>query len=135
MRSFKFNPISRFTFEKQQHGSDVIDVDFSHDPNLKYSEVIERLRQRYRVESKNTDAVRIDWTWLDRSKVPSKYDSVLINSSVMTLPKYFKCPEIVDNIHFHSLSDLELSRISSKKQGERIQPTSLKTEKIIKCLS
>ena len=38
MRSFKFKPISRFTFEKQ-HGFDVSEVDFDYDPNLKYSEV------------------------------------------------------------------------------------------------
>ena len=26
----------------------------------------------------------------------------------MTLAKFFKCPEIVDNIHFHPLSDYEI---------------------------
>ena len=122
LRNFKFNPIPRFTFEKQ-HCSDVSDVDFSHDPNLKYSEVFEILKQRYRIESKHTDAIRIDWTRLDRSKVPPKYDSVLINGKVMMLAKYFKCPEIVDNIHFHPLNDLELSRKTSKKQGAKLDST------------
>ena len=111
LRNFKFIQIPRFT-TKKQFGADAFDLDFDYDPNFKKSEVFEKLLQKYRTESKNTDAIRIDWKQLDRSQIPPKYDSVPINGRVMTLEKYFRCPEIVDNIHFYPLSDLELLRKS-----------------------
>ena len=87
---------------------DKLELEFDYDPSWRKHQVFERLKQRYQAESRQTDAVRIDWNQLDRSKVPPKYDSVPINGRVMGLAKYYKCPEIVDNIHFHPLSDFEL---------------------------
>lgn len=106
-RNFEFIPISRVTYA-EQHGVDKLDIEFDYDPSLSKDQVFETLKQRYQAESRHMDAIRIDWNQLDRSKVPKKYDSVPINGRVMSLSKYYKCPEIVDNIHFHPLSDFEL---------------------------
>ena len=57
---FKFIPIPRVTFAKQQ-GFDVSDVDFDHDPSLTEKGVFEKLKQRYRLESRHTGADRIEW--------------------------------------------------------------------------
>ena len=71
MSNFKFQHIPRITFAKQ-HGFDVPDVDFDYDPNLKEKDVFERLKQRYRIESRHTGADRIEWKQLDRSEIPKK---------------------------------------------------------------
>ena len=105
--NFKFIPIPRITYEKQ-HGFDISGVNFAYDENLSSKDVIEKLRNRYRIESRHTDADRIEWKQLDRSKIPKKYDSVPINGPAMKIAQIRRCPEIVDNIHFHPLSDYEL---------------------------
>ena len=57
--------------------------------------------ERFKAETEQPDAVRIDWRLLDRTKVPTKYDEVPLNSATFSNKLVYKNPEIVNNIHFH----------------------------------
>lgn len=59
-----------------------------------------RLLSRFKEETNTPNANRIDYSNLDRSAVPRKYDEFPINGRTMKLEKFYKNPEIVDNIHF-----------------------------------
>ena len=60
------------------------------------------LLNRFREETCNLEARRIDWSLLDRSDVPPRYDGCVINGkSIFQLSSFFKNPEIVSNIHFN----------------------------------
>ena len=50
----------------------------------------------------------IDWSQLDRTKVPAKYDEIEINAIMMTKSKYFRNPEITNNIHFKPYTEEQI---------------------------
>ena len=39
-------------------------------------------------------------TFLDTSMIPLKYSNIVINESTISEPRFFRNPEIVNNIHF-----------------------------------
>jgi hypothetical protein len=56
--------------------------------------------KRFRKESGQLDAKRINWKLSDKSRLPSQYQGIVIDSDSMSRAKYFENPDIVDNIHF-----------------------------------
>ena len=70
-----------------------------------YSETRDIIFERYRQESGDSDALKINWKLLDRRAIPSKYDGIEINSR--TIQSQDKNPEIVDNIHFFKAKKVE----------------------------
>ena len=57
--------------------------------------------QRFRDETGAENAGTVQWNLLDRSKIPLKYDKLVIDESTMSDGHFYKNPEIVHNIHFH----------------------------------
>ena len=59
------------------------------------------LIKRYREETGESDAYRINWDNLDRRDIPAKYDGAQFNGVTMKLTSFYRNPEIVYNIHFY----------------------------------
>lgn len=70
------------------------------DPSMSHTATNEFLIKRFREETGNLTAKRIDWSLLDRQDIPSRYDDCAINGTRMRLNTLYKNPEIVYNIHF-----------------------------------
>ena len=49
------------------------------DVSLTYSMVNEFLHRRYKVESEEPNATRLNWKLLDRRSIPDKYNEVPLN--------------------------------------------------------
>lgn len=77
------------------------------------------LFERYRQESGDLDAQKINWRLLDRRNVPSKYDKVDINSRMIQFKTIYKNPEIVDNIHFIKAKKIEKLERKRKISDDR----------------
>lgn len=73
------------------------------DHSMTYQSTYDFLLKRYYDESGDRDSCRIKWYLLDRRDIPRKYDEIDINGCAMIMPLYYRNPEIVYNIHFHSL--------------------------------
>ena len=72
------------------------------------------LLARYHEETGESNALKINWTRLDRRDVPDKYKDIQINSTTMNLVAVYKNPEIVNNIHFFKASESESVRRKRK---------------------
>ena len=73
--------------------------------SMTYKSTMKTLLARYRVETGDLNAPRIRWNKVDRRDIPAKYDGVEISKTAMTLKKFYKNPEIVNNIHFYKIID------------------------------
>ena len=60
----------------------------------------ELLLQRFRCETGDNNAESVQWDLLDTSMIPLKYSNIIINESTISEPRFFRNPEIVNNIHF-----------------------------------
>ena len=69
---------------------------------------------RYRKETGESSAIRINWFRIDRRDIPDKYKDIKINSFTMNLMALYKNPEIVSNIHFFKASEVEYFRRKRK---------------------
>jgi len=67
---------------------------------LNRPEILDMLLKRFRRESGRIEATFIQWSLLDRSAVPEKYNQVPLNCNTLGWKKIFQNPEIIDNIHF-----------------------------------
>ena len=72
------------------------------------------LLTRYRKETGESLAININWHRLDRRDIPDKYKDIKINSLTMNLMALYKNPEIVSNIHFFKVIEVENLRRKRK---------------------
>lgn len=72
------------------------------------------LLTRYRKETGESSAININWHRLDRRDIPDKYKDIKINSLTMNLMALYKNPEIVSNIHFFKVIEVENLRRKRK---------------------
>lgn len=115
--------IRDFLTAEEQYGIDEhLEIEFVQDDAMAFSSTIEILLNRFKVESGWSHANYIDWEILDRSKIPSEYDPVMINSVTIKLARLYKNPEIVSNIHFKAYSEeiLNSKRSYKRKNGSRM---------------
>ena len=94
---------------------------------LTYSMVNKFLHQRYKVESENPYATRLNWKLLDRRSVPDKYNEVPLNFLTIQSPFVYQNREIIDNIHFYSA----VKKIPKSKQSNRPNRTTKPTRPVI----
>ena len=86
------------------------------------------LLNRFREETGDFGAKRIDWSLLDLRAIPSRYNGCVINGkSIFQLSSFYKNPEIVYNIHFSPMdkrnkweSDVDDERTSKKPRNKWI---------------
>ena len=64
------------------------------------------LFERFKLETGQPSAAKIDWQMLDRRPIPKKYENVRLNSATVSNKLIYKNPEIIDNIHFHLYSNI-----------------------------
>lgn len=76
------------------------------------------LLNRFRDESGDSEATRIRWNQLDRRDIPKKYKDIEINSKTMNFRVFYQNPEIVDNIHFFSVSNPTRYKRSNENDHE-----------------
>lgn len=69
-------------------------------PDWNKRAVLQRCLEVFREETGEEQARIVQWSLFDRRDIPPRYDGIPINSRTMSLTKFFKNPEIVDNIHF-----------------------------------
>ena len=62
---------------------------------------VQLLLERFRKETGNADAKRIEWLLLDRRNVPAKYDRVPFTLVILHCKLVYQNPEIIYNIHFY----------------------------------
>lgn len=77
------------------------------DESMTYEETHDILVMRYREESGEKDAFRINWKLLDRRDIPAKYKDLKIYSRTLVLRVIYKNPEIINNIHFFKAAEIE----------------------------
>ena len=77
------------------------------DANLSYRSVYKSILERFKAETGRFNVKRVNWKYLDRSRIPEKYDQVPMNSKTIASQLVFKNPEIVNNIHFFRESAFE----------------------------
>ena len=76
------------------------------DHSMSKSSTNDFLLNRFREETGNLEARRIDWSLLDRRAIPPRYDDCVFNGISMThCSTFYKNPEIVYNIHFSSKNE------------------------------
>ena len=75
------------------------------------------LLKRYREETGQSSALKINWNLLDRRNFPERYKDVKINSVSMKLNALFKNPEIINNIHFFKVCEDERPKRKRKIEG------------------
>jgi hypothetical protein len=79
--------------------------------------------ERFREETGQLEAKVINWRLLDRSRIPSEYDGIKIDSILMMKTEYFENPDIVDNIHFKPCTD---NQPALKECNSNIDPLEIK---------
>ena len=77
------------------------------DESMTYEETHNILVIRYREESGEKDAFRINWKLLDRRAIPARYKDLKISSRTLILRVIYKNPEIINNIHFLKAAEIE----------------------------
>jgi hypothetical protein len=78
---------------------------------------LKKMLERFQRETGQLEAKAIYWKLLDRSRIPSEYDGIKIDSHSMSRTEYFDNPDIVDNIHFKPCTD---DRLDSKADASNI---------------
>ena len=86
---------------------------------MTYEGTYETLLNRFRQESGQSSAVKINWSLLDRRDIPAKYHGLVFQKFEMSLQSLYKNPEIVNNIHFFESN--ELKKVSHKRKSEELE--------------
>ena len=78
------------------------------------------LFERFKLETGQPSASKIDWKMLNRSQIPKKYENVLLNSATVSNKLVYKNPEIIDNIHFYLYPNInvDIDKDSDAKENE-----------------
>jgi hypothetical protein len=124
---------SAYAIEQEKHeinySPEVIDHHTVRPP-IRYNPVHDRrikfrinLLDRFQKETGHIEAKNINWKLLDRSRIPSEYDGIKIDSILMMKTEYFENPEIVDNIHFKPCTE---DRLDSEADASNIVPVDIK---------
>jgi hypothetical protein len=82
-----------------------------------------KMLKRFRKETGQQEAKVINWKLLDRSRIPSEYDGIKIDSILMMKTEYFENFNIVDNIHFKPCTD---NQPALKECNSNIDPLEIK---------
>lgn len=77
------------------------------DENISKEQVLNDLLKRYRVESGNQLACRIEWRMLDHVRIPEKYKDLIFNRRAIFSDLNYRNPELVENIHFRRYGSFE----------------------------
>ena len=83
--------------------------------NMSKKETLKFLLDRYKTETGRSNAKRIEWKMLDRSKIPKK------SGNILSLKLIYENREIIDNIHFFKDS-------RSKQQTEFVELSEMELE-------
>lgn len=110
-------------------------IDFPQDDSMDLDSSMLMIFNRFKKESGWSEASKIDWKILDRSQLPSKYDSLEINSITMKLVKLHRNPEIVHNIHFHRYEDDVLRLKTPNALRRRKKPNVCAKEPVKNCVN
>lgn len=103
-----------FDFKTEFGVSDLSDLEDVLDHSMSKLSTNEFLLNRFREETGNLEAKRIDWSLLDRRDIPSRYEDCVLNGKSMShCSIFYKNPEIVYNIHFSSKNE-------NSKRNERV---------------
>ena len=71
------------------------------DLSLTNAMVKKLLHERFKVESGQSNARKLDWQLLDKRCIPEKYHEVPLNFLTIQSPLIYQNREIIDNIHFY----------------------------------
>lgn len=105
--------------------------EFPREDSKRRKEIMAGLLERFKLESGWQKAKVIDWNQLDRSQIPVKYDGIIINGSTMRITRFFRNPEIVNNVHFTRYTEEELvrkSKIHTANKWQKIKNTRAEPE-------
>lgn len=69
--------------------------------NMRKKVVYRALLKRFREETGQIQAEKIDWHRLDKSLLPDKYKNIRLNNTTLSMAFVYQNPEIIDNIHFY----------------------------------
>ena len=67
---------------------------------LTFKKVYKSIFSRFQIESGLTNTKGIRWKYLDKSKMPEKYNRVPLNAQTIVSKYIYQNPELVNNIHF-----------------------------------
>ena len=105
-----FSMTMEFGLEKLGAMDDILDE------SMTYESTVKILLARYREETGESNACRIRWNRVDRRDIPAKYDGIEFNTMAMKLKKFYKNPDIVNNIHFYK--PIDYVRLQRKRKFE-----------------
>ena len=108
----------QFGFDKMKCLTEA-ELDFSLTNDI----VDKLLYLRFKVETEQPNATRLNWKLLDRSSIPDKYNEVPLNFLTIQSPLIYRNREIIDNIHFHAAA-ITLPNYTESSRPKRItKPT------------
>ena len=108
IHTFVFEKLSATISKASQYGLDALgDLDDILIQSWTRDEIYRVLLERFREETGNPQAFKIDWHLLDRRLIPSRYDGIEINGITKQLSQVYKNPEIINNIHFFKSKEVE----------------------------